>query len=119
MHQEFQEAVIFANRISFIQIHACTSLNESCTASVKKDLMRTFLFKSYQLLKFYIILSILHILIMFFIFQAINSFSDKSKPLPITAQKIVETADLVPFTEEILNGKVHFLCSASPLIFNM
>ena len=23
-----------------------------------------------------------------------------------------ETADLVTFTEEILNGKIHFLCSA-------
>ena len=35
----------------------------------------------------------------------------------VTAQKIkfsikdfVETADLVTFTEEILNGKLHFLC---------
>ena len=33
-----------------------------------------------------------------------------------------ETADLVTFTEEILNGKIHFLCSAwfslEPLHFN-
>ena len=29
-----------------------------------------------------------------------------------TAQKMeTETADLVTFTEEILNGKLHFLCS--------
>ena len=28
-----------------------------------------------------------------------------------TAQKMKETADLVTFTEEILNGKLHFLCS--------
>ena len=27
-----------------------------------------------------------------------------------------ETADLVKFTEEILNGKLHFLCSAGTLI---
>ena len=26
-----------------------------------------------------------------------------------------ETADLVTFTEEILNGKLHFLCSEYPL----
>ena len=26
-----------------------------------------------------------------------------------------ETADLVTFTEEILNGKLHFLCSVSTL----
>ena len=25
-----------------------------------------------------------------------------------------ETADLVTFTEEILNGKLHFLCSGTP-----
>ena len=29
----------------------------------------------------------------------------------ITAQKTVETVDLVTFTEEILNGKLHFSCS--------
>ena len=28
-----------------------------------------------------------------------------------------ETADLVPFTEEILNGKLHFLCSVGNYIF--
>ena len=28
-----------------------------------------------------------------------------------------ETADLVTFTEEILNGKLHFLCSDVPTIF--
>ena len=27
-----------------------------------------------------------------------------------------ETADLVTFTEEILNGKVHFLCSGCELL---
>ena len=26
-----------------------------------------------------------------------------------------ETADLVTFTEEILDGKLHFLCSGSPV----
>ena len=35
--------------------------------------------------------------------------------LSFTAQKmkfsIKETADLVTFTEEIINGKTHFLCS--------
>ena len=30
-----------------------------------------------------------------------------------TAQKIKFPADLVTFTEEILNGKLHFLCSGS------
>ena len=35
-------------------------------------------------------------------------------PSLFTAQKIPqETADLVTFTEEILNGKLHFLRSAS------
>ena len=29
----------------------------------------------------------------------------------ITAQKTVETVDLVTFTEEILNEKLHFSCS--------
>ena len=29
----------------------------------------------------------------------------------VTAQKMKETVDLVTFTEEILNGKLHFLCS--------
>ena len=29
-----------------------------------------------------------------------------------------KTADLVPFTEEILNEKLHFLCSASSYIFD-
>ena len=39
----------------------------------------------------------------------------KSMHIPYTVQKmkfsIKETADLVTFTEEILNGKLHFLCS--------
>ena len=34
----------------------------------------------------------------------------------LTAQKM-ETADLVTFTEEILNGKLHFFCSAGKLIW--
>ena len=29
-----------------------------------------------------------------------------------TAQKMKFSADLVTFTEEILNGKLHFLCNA-------
>ena len=28
-----------------------------------------------------------------------------------------DTADLVTFTEEILNGKLHFLCSLMPVTF--
>ena len=28
-----------------------------------------------------------------------------------------ETADLVTFTEEILNGKLHFLCSVTEMYF--
>ena len=31
--------------------------------------------------------------------------------MSITAQNPQEAADLVTFTEEILNGKLHFLCS--------
>ena len=34
------------------------------------------------------------------------------QPLHCT-KKMQETADLVTFTEEILNGKLHFLCSAT------
>ena len=30
-----------------------------------------------------------------------------------------ETADLVTFTEEILNGKLHFLCSVRSNIFSL
>ena len=30
-----------------------------------------------------------------------------------------EAADLVTFTEEILNGKLHFLCSEHPLLRRM
>ena len=33
-----------------------------------------------------------------------------------TAQKTAETANLVTFTEEILNGKLHFLCSANLIL---
>ena len=32
---------------------------------------------------------------------------------------IKDTADLVTFTEEILNGKLHFLCSVSLLSFSL
>ena len=32
--------------------------------------------------------------------------------------KLQEAADLVTFTEEILNGKLHFLCSASKELEN-
>ena len=32
-------------------------------------------------------------------------------PLRISSVNLRETADLVRFTEEILNGKLHFLCS--------
>ena len=31
--------------------------------------------------------------------------------------KLQETVDLVTFTEEILNGKLHFLCSDSKVFF--
>ena len=38
-------------------------------------------------------------------------FRDTRFFFKVTAQKMKETADLVTFTEEILNGKLHFLCN--------
>ena len=38
-------------------------------------------------------------------------FRDTRLFFKVTAQKMKKTADLVTFTEEILNGKLHFLCS--------
>ena len=35
----------------------------------------------------------------------------------LTAQKMQETADLVTFSEEIPNGKLHFLCRNSAVKF--
>ena len=42
------------------------------------------------------------------------------KCLCYTAQKLMFPADLATFTEEVLNGKLHFLCSVKPLadLFN-
>ena len=44
----------------------------------------------------------------FFIFTKISFQNQLSEAFSNTAQ---QTADLVTFTEEILNGKLHFLCS--------
>ena len=44
-------------------------------------------------------------------FEIVNSESKKRLSLKLTAQKTAETADLVTFTEEILNGKLQFLFS--------
>ena len=62
------------------------SLEGLYKALVKKDLVKTTLFKSNQRLKFYIILSILHMLI-FIIYQSIHSFHSKSKPVPTRFHK--------------------------------
>ena len=40
-----------------------------------------------------------------------NIFGAKLILLPKPIQGFENTADLVTFTEEILNGKLHFLCS--------
>ena len=45
---------------------------------------------------------------------------NRSFPLRISSVNVTKsagTADLVTFTEEILNGKLDFLCSRSPEIF--
>ena len=51
-------------------------------APVKKDLIRTISFKSNQRLKFYIILSISHVLVIFMVYQTIHSFPNEWKLLP-------------------------------------
>ena len=38
-------------------------------------------------------------------------------PLKISSVNVQETADLITFTEELLNGKLHFLCSELLLIW--
>ena len=46
-----------------------------------------------------------------------SSLQSTAKSLPNTAQNAkFSTADLVTFTEEILNGKLHFLCSGMAVI---
>ena len=48
--------------------------------------------------------------------EAIDYVRDTSKKrLSITLYKKDMTADLVTFTEEILNGKLHFLCSVASI----
>ena len=46
------------------------------------------------------------------IFLAFTKLREKCPDTEIFLVRIQETADLVTFTEEILNGKFHFLCSA-------
>ena len=50
--------------------------------SVKKGLMRIVLFRTYELLKLYIILCIFYVPIIFYICQTIHSFPKKFKSLP-------------------------------------
>ena len=58
------------------------SLEGSYGAALKKGLMRTFLFKSNQRLKLYIIICILYVLIIFMIYQTVNSFPSTCKSWP-------------------------------------
>ena len=60
------------------------NLERSYKAFVGKDLMRTILFESNQYLKLYVILCVLHILIMFMIYQSLHHFPNKWKPRPTT-----------------------------------
>ena len=60
------------------------NLERSYEAFVGKDLMRTILFESNQHLKLYVILCVLHILIMFMIYQSLHHFPNKWKPWPTT-----------------------------------
>ena len=66
----------------FIQI-THISLKRSHKVPVKKDLMRTILFKINHPLKLDIILCILHVQIIFMIDQTIYSFPNKCRSLPI------------------------------------
>ena len=47
-------------------------------------------------------------------YQANKTPSTLHKKWSFPLRKLQETANLVTFTEEIPNGKLHFLCSASP-----
>ena len=73
LYQQFQTAITFANTNPFIQIQHI-SAEWSCKARVKKDFVRTILFRSYQCETLYIILCILLNLITFMIYQNVNSF---------------------------------------------
>ena len=66
------------NFIPFIEIHFH---NFEIMKRFKKNLMTPILFKRNQGLKLYIILCIIHLLIIFIIYQSIHSFSNKWKVL--------------------------------------
>ena len=53
------------------------------------NLMRNILFKSNQCLRFYVILSILYIVIVFIIYQTRHAFPNKCKPLPTKFCKLI------------------------------
>ena len=61
--------------------YAYISLKQQYKTPVKKDLMRIILFRTYELLKLYIILCIFHVLISFDIYQTIHSFPNKFQSL--------------------------------------
>ena len=63
------------------------SLERSYKAPVKKNLMRTVLFKTNQLLKLSIILSLLYISIIFIIYYTIHFFLRKPTSLPTKFRK--------------------------------
>ena len=59
--------------------YAYMSLKQSYQTPIKKDLMKIILFRTYEHLKLYIILSIFHVL---YIYQTIHSLANKFKSLP-------------------------------------
>ena len=49
----------------------------------------------------------------------IHCTKNKVFPLRISSVNVTKFADLVTITEEILNGKLHFLCSDSYLLLKL
>ena len=67
--------------------YAYISLKQSYKTPIKKDFMRIIFFRTYEGLKLYIILCIFCVLMIFYIYQTINSFPDKFKSLPSKFRK--------------------------------
>ena len=82
LYHHFQTVITFSNPYS---LHL--SLKQSHKTPVKKDLMKIILFRTYEHLKLNIIICIFHVLITFYIYQAIHSFPNKFNSLPSTFRK--------------------------------
>ena len=77
------------SRKDFSELFLSLKLMLDYNSLVYLNLMGNILFKSNQCLRFYVILSILYILIVFIIYQTRHSFPNKCEPLPTKFCKLI------------------------------